>query len=182
MKQFSLQRFFLILSLLLIPLFGFLFWHLSLPDTLTTFTESYQSLGTALEADLTALNTLPLVEDKETFTLTDTSTAGIDIEFANQEKKETPSPTLSLSFPKDYSQPLTVKLTEERTITITDLSGKEGYTADTLLKTNPTLSARLPTSWWERLRGGASSPPRTNLSPLYLTRSTQDPPLCLSSR
>ena len=134
MSHFSHKTSFLFFSLLLIPLFGFLFWYLPSPQTLSSFTENYQKLGETVKQDLATLPAVSLIEGAEAYSIEDTKD-GIDIQFANEEetlKSEDDSQRLKLSFPKDYTKPIEVKLDKERIIPITDLSGKNGYSVDTL--------------------------------------------------
>ena len=79
--------------------------------------------------------TLPFAETDERFEIKDSSSDGIDIQFAKSGEetlKTDEKEPLTLSFPKDYAKPIEVKLDPERVITITDLSGSDGYTASTL--------------------------------------------------
>ena len=121
--------------MLLLPVFAYLIWTgISSPATLATLTDSYQGAGTQVKQDFQTLPVLPLTETDQAYTIADTTSDGIDITFANQtdNNQQTTENKLELSFPKDYSKPLEVKLDDTRTVTITDLSGKSDYTATTL--------------------------------------------------
>ena len=138
MSHFSLKSALLTFGILSIPFFGYLIWNLSeASPTLTMLPKQYQEAGNRVKQDFESMSALPLTEDKESYRITDTASDGIDIKFINQGEPtltegEQKKPVLTLSFPKDYSQPLEVKLDDTRTITITDLSGKKDYTIDTL--------------------------------------------------
>lgn len=133
MPRFSFRTLLLVSGILMIPVFGYLFWPAT-DQTLSLLTKDYQETGTSVKQDFQSLPTLPLTEEESSFTLTDTTAEGIDIKFANQASGSAPDGKkgLSLSFPKDYSRPIEVKLDGQRTVTITDLGGKSDYRADTL--------------------------------------------------
>ena len=132
-SRFSLKSVLLISGLLMIPVFGYLWWPGT--PTLDTLTNQYGGVGGGVKRDFQSLPTLPLSEEKDSFTLTDNTSDGIDIRYASQ--SETPllgteTPKLNLTFPKDYSQPIEVKLDDKRTVSITDLSGKSNYQVEAL--------------------------------------------------
>ncbi len=132
-SRFTLKSVLLILGLLMVPVFGYFMW--SSPDTLDIALSQYGGAGGGVRQDFEALPTLPLTEEKDAFTLTDNTSDGIDIQFVNQSDAPalgTETPKLNLSFPKDYSKPIEIKLDDKRTVSITDLSGKSDYSVETL--------------------------------------------------
>ena len=129
--SFTPKAFLLSIALLAIPLFTYLFWSSS-PQTLSLL-DSYREIGSSVKQDFQSIPTLPLSEEKDSFTLTDNTSDGIDIQFANEDKTlQTNQSKLNLSFPKDYSKPIEVKLDDKRTIEITDLGGDKAYQTSTL--------------------------------------------------
>src|SRR3989338_5314366 len=105
----------------------------------------FQEAGKQAQEDLSSLPAQAFTEDKENFHLVDATPTGMDIRFAGEEK---PTPTeeeqkaadakaFALTFPKDYSKPLEVKLDEKRSVMVTDLGGSSTYTG-TLLTDAPT--------------------------------------------
>ncbi len=135
MQRFTLKSVLLILGLLMVPVFGYFMWSSS--DTLDIALSQYGGAGGGVRQDFEALPTLPLTEEKDAFTLTDNTSDGIDIQFVNQSDAPalgTETPKLNLSFPKDYSKPIEIKLDDKRTVSITDLSGKSDYSVETLGK------------------------------------------------
>jgi formylmethanofuran dehydrogenase subunit C len=134
-SRFTLKSVLLILGLLMVPVFGYFMWSSS--DTLDIALSQYGGAGGGVRQDFEALPTLPLTEEKDAFTLTDNTSDGIDIQFVNQSDAPalgTETPKLNLSFPKDYSKPIEIKLDDKRTVSITDLSGKSDYSVETLGK------------------------------------------------
>ena len=154
----------LTLGLLMIPVFAYLWWPGA--PTLDTVTNKYVGVGGGVKQDFQSVPTLPLTEEKDTFTLTDNTSDGIDIQFANQSDAPalgTETPKLNLSFPKDYSKPIEVKLDDKRTVSITDLSGKSDYQVDTLAQDDSSLGGKASQlvggepSLWNRLRSSLDS-------------------------
>src|SRR3990167_1537404 len=105
----------------------------------------FQEAGKQAQEDLSSLPAQAFTEDKENFHLVDATPTGMDIRFAGEEK---PTPTeeeqkaadakaFALTFPKDYSKPLEVKLDEKRSVMVPDLGGSSTY-AGTLLTDAPT--------------------------------------------
>src|SRR3990167_2051602 len=134
------------LAFLFLPLFIVLWivFGRGEPTFLTALTP-FQKKGHQAQEDLSALPAQAFTEDKENFHLGDTAPTGMDIRFAGEEK---PTPTeeeqkaadakaFALTFPKDYSKPLEVKLDEKRSVMVTDLGGSSTYTG-TLLTDAPT--------------------------------------------
>ncbi|TXH02226.1 MAG: hypothetical protein E6P95_00350, partial [Candidatus Moraniibacteriota bacterium] len=155
-------------GLLLLPIFGYLFWHLSTtPETLSTFTADYPVIGEAVQRNLETLPTLPITEEESTYSIQDKTSDGIEIKFANGPSTGSApdgKPGLALSFPKDYSKPIEVKLDPEKHISFTDLSGKDGYEVSTLSRDSLTEKEA---SFYKRLFE------RQEVAPTYL-RYTND--------
>ncbi|MDD2657927.1 MAG: FG-GAP-like repeat-containing protein, partial [Candidatus Pacebacteria bacterium] len=119
-----------------------------------------------MKRDIATIPALPITEKDGKYQIRDTEQNGIVIEYPNRAEKneENPQtelqspekkPTLTLDFPKNYSEPIEVKLDNERTISITDLSGKDDYTVSTLASetTNDTIQEGLPnTNLWQKIR------------------------------
>ncbi|MFZ1719723.1 MAG: hypothetical protein WAU28_00040 [Candidatus Moraniibacteriota bacterium] len=141
------KKILLIFALVLIPLFGYLFWHTSTP-TLTTNLSSYQKAGEEVRNSLSSLPSLPIQEEDTQYTIEDTTKEGIQITYANQAEattldQENPSPArndsrsdsggLTLHFPKQYaSEPIEVQIAEGKSILIQDKTAKGDYTAQSL--------------------------------------------------
>jgi hypothetical protein len=133
------NKIFLFLALLSVPVFGWLFWHFfSSPLTLETALQSSVETGKKVVEDFRTLPALAFSPTGNSYNIQDSKTDGIDISFASdteeikKQKEADKKNGLSLSFPKNYSEPLTIKLDDKRTIEITDLGGKSDYTVSTL--------------------------------------------------
>src|SRR3990167_5235293 len=134
------------LAFLFLPLFIVLWivFGRGEPTFLTALTP-FQKKGHQAQEDLSALPAQAFTEDKENFHLGDTAPTGMDIRFAgeekptltDEEKKAEADKAFTLTFPKDYSKPLEVKLDDKRSIMVTDLGGSSTYTG-TLLTDVPT--------------------------------------------
>jgi len=114
---------------------------MSLPETLTTTVKKYEEVGKKVQRDIQSVSALPIVAQGDKYRVTDTEKKGIEITYSNQseevkntEQTKEKLPLLSLDFPKDYSQPIEVKLDEKRTIRIEDLSGKSDYAVSTITR------------------------------------------------
>jgi len=169
-----------VFGLATIPAFVWLFWSWTSSPTLTTLTKPYQVTGTEVKQDLESKSTLTFQEVSESYQIVDTKD-GIDIQFANQTASDPLSgetAKLTLNFPKDYSQPLSIKLDNERTIEITDLGGKGDYTVDTIGQ-EPTQEPTLPgqeKSFLERLLSlrGLVSQSKSETPQHYLRYTSKD--------
>jgi len=129
-----MKRFLLILALLSLPAFIWFFWQYShQPETLSTTLQSFDKAGEETKKDLSRIPSLPVTEEKDAFIMQDDSQTGISITYANQQKDNQLSPEeqkkdlLSLSFPKDTTKPIEIKLDKERIITIQDLKNQQGF-------------------------------------------------------
>ena len=109
----------------------FLLSSLSTPKTLTILEKEFNQAGQGIAQDLSRIPSLPWTEEDKAYKIQDTKESGIRIEFAGEEKKEAEK-GLALTLPKNYQEGIQVSLDPQRTISLTDLSGKDGYTADTL--------------------------------------------------
>ncbi|MFZ1616115.1 MAG: FG-GAP and VCBS repeat-containing protein, partial [Flavobacteriales bacterium] len=166
-------------GLVLVPVFGYLIWtSTTAPVTLTTLTDDYAETGTQVKQDLELHPALSLTETDDAYTATDTKD-GIDIQFANQTEtlKTDETPKLNVTFPKDYTKPLEVKLDDKRTIRITDLGGKADYQADTLAleAQTPEQTGESTPGFWQNL--SSSLTPKSNqqkASPHYLRYTSRD--------
>ena len=171
MFRFSLKSTLLSIALLAVPVFVYLLWNLSdTPQTLSTL-DTYQEAGKGVKQDFQSLPSLPLTQTDDTYQIQDNTTDGIDIQFANQTESLTQGEEkkgLNLSFPKDYSKPIDIKLDAERSIQITDLGGKDDYTVDTLTEeATPELAEE--SSFWQRL-----FPKQTEEKQSYLRYTSKD--------
>ena len=129
-------------GLVLMPVFAYLIWNLSgSPQTLTTLADSYQQAGIGVKQDFQSLPTLPITQTDDTYQIEDTLSDGISIQYANETEnnQQTTENKLNLSFPKDYSKPVSIKLDDQRVIQMTDLGGRDDYTVDTLTEENTSL-------------------------------------------
>ncbi len=140
MYFFRKKTFIAVIFFFFILFFGWFFWHAyNVPETLDVLAERSQKAGEAALSDLKSLPALPITEDKDAYTVQDTSSDGIDIRFADEQEKtlapQDQKDPFTLSFPKDYSQSIRVKLDQERSIEITDLSGSKEYESS-ILSTN----------------------------------------------
>src|SRR3989338_7490405 len=117
----------------------------------------FQEAGKQAQEDLSSLPAQAFTEDKESFHLVDTAPTGMDIRFAgeekptqtDEEKKAEADKAFTLTFPKDYSKPLEVKLDDKRSIMVTDLGGSSSYTG--------TLYTEKPPEAPSSLLGGSTS-------------------------
>ena len=177
-----MKRLLLIPALLALPAFIWLFWHFShqvptLTDTLKTFDQA----GQVTLQDLSTLPSLPVTEDQDAFTMQDDGKTGIDIRYANQKEenrldseKEGKDP-LSLSFPKDPTKPIEVRLGKERTITMEDLKNQQGFSfktvsADAVQSQDKEVSR---TAWYQDFFRTLDPRNRTTLPASYLTATDQ---------
>jgi hypothetical protein len=124
----------LILSLLTIPLFGYLFWHVSTPPTLTDTLSPYEKAGEEIQKSFSSLPALPIKEEDTKYTIEDTLTEGIEITYPNKEENtEEVKPSLTLRFPKEYAtEPMEVQIAEGKSILIQDKNAKGDYAAESL--------------------------------------------------
>ena len=145
MSNFSLKSILLFLFFLALPVFvfGWIIFGREEPTFQSALTP-FQEAGKQAQEDLTSLPAQAFTEDKENFHLVDTTPTGMDIRFAgeekptltDEEKKAEIDKAFTLTFPKDYSKPLEVKLDDKRSIMVTDLGGSSSYTG-TLLTDAP---------------------------------------------
>src|SRR3989338_4255972 len=109
----------------------------------------FEQAGEKAVEDLSSLPAQAFTEDKESFHLVDTAPTGMDIRFAgeekptqtDEEKKAEADKAFTLTFPKDYSKPLEVKLDDKRSIMVTDLGGSRSYTGTLLSDAPPDTSS-----------------------------------------
>ena len=87
------------------------------PSTLGSVTESLGVSGQEIESSLSEISAMPLSEEDKGYTFQDTK-GGIRIEYADQENKEENG--IKVSLPKNYAEPIEIKLDEERRVTIKD--------------------------------------------------------------
>ena len=134
-----MKRLLLILALLSLPVFIWLFWQYSqTPETLSSTLESFDKAGEETKKDLSRIPSLPVTEDENSFILQDDDQTGLSITYANQTEEnqltseEDKKDLLSLSFPKDQTKPIEIKLDKERTITIEDLKNQSGFSFKTV--------------------------------------------------
>src|SRR3990167_83640 len=152
--HFTLKNSFLTLGFITLPLFIVLWIVFGRGET--TFQSAltpFQEAGKKAQEDLSSLPAQAFTEDKENFHLVDTAPTGMDIRFAGEEKpalteeekKAEADKAFTLTFPKDYSKPLEVKLDDKRSVMVTDLGGSSTYTG-TLLGDAPldTSSSVIP--------------------------------------
>jgi formylmethanofuran dehydrogenase subunit C len=129
-----MKRFLLILALLSLPIFIWLFWQYSQePQTLSSTLKSFDRAGEETKKDLSRIPSLPVTEDENSFIMQDDNQTGLSITYANQKEEnqlsseEEAKDLLSLSFPKDQTKPIEIKLDKERVITIQDLKNQNGF-------------------------------------------------------
>ena len=129
-----MKRPLLILALLSLPVFIWLFWQYSeTPETISSTLKSFDKAGEETKKDLSRVPSLPVTEDENSFTMQDDDQTGLSITYANQTEEnqltseEDKKDLLSLSFPKDQTKPIEIRLDKERTITIQDLKNQNGF-------------------------------------------------------
>ncbi len=154
-----MKRLLLILSLLSLPAFIWFFWqYLEKPETISSTLQSFAKAGEETKKDLSRIPSLPVTEEEDSFTMQDDTQTGISITYANQQENNQLSPEesdkdlLSLSFPKDVTKPLEIKLDKERIITIQDLKNQQGFTFKKM--TNDVVipaEAGIQDSWYQKL-------------------------------
>ncbi len=112
--------------------FFFLWNYLSTPDTINQELKNFQKGGEQALNDLNALPSVNLTEEGDNYIVTDTLSEGIEITYPNQKEEEKEKkPQTKVSLPKDYTQPIEIKLDDQRVITIKD-ENNTGYSSDTL--------------------------------------------------
>ena len=125
LHSFSMYRKFLLtLAFLSLPAFLWLFSR-SETETLTDILQPYDQAGEHTKQDLSQIASLPIHEEDGVFRMEDNGKQGIDISYANQEKKEETPSVFSLVFPKESGKPLEIKLDEQRIITLEDLKNQD---------------------------------------------------------
>ena len=87
------------------------------PITLVSVTERLGVSGQEIESSLSEISAMPLSEEDKGYTFQDTK-GGIRIEYADRENKEEDG--IKVSLPKNYAEPIEIKLDEERRVTIQD--------------------------------------------------------------
>ena len=130
-----MKRFLLILALLSLPVFIWFFWQYSeTPETISSTLKSFDKAGEETKKDLSRIPSLPVTEDENSFIMQDDDQTGLSITYANQTEENQLAPEkeekdpLSLSFPKDQTKPIEIKLDKERIITIQDVKNQQGFT------------------------------------------------------
>jgi formylmethanofuran dehydrogenase subunit C len=162
-----MKRFLLILAFLSLPAFIWFFWQYSqTPETISSTLQSFAKAGEETKKDLSRIPSLPVTEEEDSFIMQDDTQIGISITYANQQENNQLSPEesdkdlLSLSFPKDATKPLEIKLDKERIITIQDLKNQQGFTFkkmtnDVVIPAEPALEqdrgAGIQDSWYQKL-------------------------------
>jgi formylmethanofuran dehydrogenase subunit C len=131
MKRPSLQAVLVLGAFLMTVVFGYLIWrYMSAPTTIQKEIQNFGKAGQQALDDLRALPSVELTEEDNKYVITDILSEGIQIKYPNQEEKEEEKkPESKVSFPKNYAEPIEIKLDEKRTITIKDENGA-GYDAD----------------------------------------------------
>jgi hypothetical protein len=182
-----MKRFLLILAFLSLPAFIWFFWQYSqTPETISSTLQSFAKAGEETKKDLSRIPSLPVTEEEDSFTMQDDTQAGISLTYANQQEDNQLSPEesdkdlLSLSFPKDATKPLEIKLDTERIITIQDLKNQQGFTQKLLtqdaVQNSETQENNINAAWYQklfktldsRLRGNDNTSPAS-----YLTSTNQ---------
>ena len=175
-----MKRPLLILALLSLPVFIWLFWQYShTPETLSSTLKSFDKAGEETRKDLLHIPSLPVTEDENSFILQDDNQTGISITYANQNEgnklssEEDKKDPLSLSFPKDQTKPIEIRLDKERTITIQDLKNQNGFsfqkiTDDAVPKREEENGNR--DIWYQKL---FKKTDQEEIRPTYLTSSDQ---------
>ncbi|HLC95591.1 MAG TPA: FG-GAP repeat protein [Patescibacteria group bacterium] len=128
----------LTLAFITLPLFvvGWIVWS-DRDETLSSALSPFQKAGEQVKENIYALPVQTFTENDDSFHLIDTTSDGIDIQFgsaieqasSDEAKKSKEDQAFALTFPKDYSQPLEVKLDDKRSILMTDLGGSKSYTS-----------------------------------------------------
>ncbi len=93
--------------------------------TISDYTESLGVARGEVEDSLFRIPAMPLTEESERYTFQDTE-GGMDIQYEGQENEKKNG--IKVSLPKNYTEPIEVKLDEERVVTIQD-NTKESYRA-----------------------------------------------------
>jgi FG-GAP repeat/FG-GAP-like repeat len=118
-----------VLFVVLVSVFGYYFWnYFTVPPTLNTITDSLGEQGTEIKDSFSTTPVMPLSEEEKAFVFQDTK-GGIEIQYAGQENK--PENGIKVSLPKDYSEPIAIKLDEERVVTIKD-NTQENFESEAL--------------------------------------------------
>ena len=175
-----MKRFFLILALLSLPIFIWLFWQYShTPETLSSTLKSFDKAGEETKKDLSHIPSLPVTEDENSFTMQDDDQTGLSITYANQTEEnqltseEDKKDLLSLSFPKDQTKPIEIKLDQERIITMEDLKNQSGFSFKTV--SDDPVSKREGENgnediWYRKLFKKTN---QEEIQPTYLTATNQ---------
>jgi len=180
-----MKRPLLILALLSLPVFIWFFWQYSeTPPTLSTTLKSFDKAGEETKKDLSRIPSLPVTEDENSFIMQDDDQTGLSITYANQTEENQLAPEkeekdpLSLSFPKDQTKPIEIKLDKERIITIQDVKNQQGFTFkkisnDGALSEENSIQ-KTQVSWYQKLL--KTLDPRVKPEdgqPTYLTATNQ---------
>lgn len=121
-----------------------------MPATLNDEVKDFQKAGESALSDLQALPAVDLIEEEESYVIQDNLDEGIEITYPNQagESVEAKKPKTKISLPKDYAQPIEIKLDGQRIITLKDDNGG-GYKSDVLDSANGGENA----TWLQKIFG-----------------------------
>jgi formylmethanofuran dehydrogenase subunit C len=166
-----MKKLLLILALLSLPAFIWFFWQFShQTPTISDTLKPFQKAGEETKKDLFRIPSLPITEEPDAFIMQDDNQTGLSITYANQNEnnklaEEENKDVLTLSFPKDNTKPIEIKLDAERTITIQDLKNQSGFVTKTLTQDQ---AQDTETPWYKKLFKTKESLPGT-----YLTATNQ---------
>lgn len=96
----------------------------SLPDPISQELAGYEKAGSAALDDLRRIPAVNLSEKEKGYSVSDDTSEGIEITYAGQEKEEKKD-NLEITFPKDYLQPVEIRMEGENVITMTDNGNQE---------------------------------------------------------
>lgn len=100
------------------------------PHTLTSTLSDHGTVGTAVQENFALTPTVAFAQNDNGYEISDDLNTGIQITYANQteeqkQAEEANKKQVQIQFPKDYAQPIEIRLDQERVITITDQNAQK---------------------------------------------------------
>jgi formylmethanofuran dehydrogenase subunit C len=142
-RKFPLNKFLFfslsIASLAILSFIIFKFWnHQNKPLTLQTELDQVQPIKDRIIQDFNQIPTEALQdsEDGKYYQVKDDQTVGLEIHYSDQQEQKQET-DFSINLPKDYTQPIEIKLDNQRSIFMEDKNSK-GISTKTLTKELPT--------------------------------------------
>ena len=126
---FGLASFF---SIIVLGIFSWNFMKvLFLSDPISQELVGYEKAGSAVLDDLRRIPAVNFSEKEKGYSVSDDTGKGIEITYAGKESEEKKD-NLEITFPKDYLQPVEIRMEGENVITMTDNGNQENMSLELL--------------------------------------------------